>query len=117
MVRSQTAFPRHLTIVNILFTLIFGDPLLRLIRDGTFFHDWKIPALAAGNSDAGGDAAYPAQCGYDTGRSALPAFKPAGSVEARPQGAQWSIRINDQWRVCFRFERGDVFDVEIVDYH
>ena len=30
---------------------------------------------------------------------------------------QWSIRINDQWRVCFRFENGDAYDVEIVDYH
>jgi len=30
---------------------------------------------------------------------------------------QWSIRINDQWRVCFRFEDGNTFDVEIVDYH
>ena len=30
---------------------------------------------------------------------------------------QWSIRINEQWRVCFRFEKGDAFDVEIVDYH
>ena len=30
---------------------------------------------------------------------------------------QWSIRINNQWRVCFRFENGDAFDVEIVDYH
>lgn len=30
---------------------------------------------------------------------------------------QWSIRINSQWRVCFRFEHGDAFDVEIVDYH
>lgn len=30
---------------------------------------------------------------------------------------QWSIRINDQWRVCFRFEGGNAFDVEIVDYH
>ena len=30
---------------------------------------------------------------------------------------QWSIRINNQWRVCFRFEQGDVFDVEIVGYH
>jgi toxin HigB-1 len=29
----------------------------------------------------------------------------------------WSIRINDQWRLCFRFEGGDAFDVEIVDYH
>jgi len=30
---------------------------------------------------------------------------------------QWSIRINDQWRVCFRFEDGDAWDVEISDYH
>jgi toxin HigB-1 len=28
-----------------------------------------------------------------------------------------SIRINDQWRVCFRFADGDAYDVEIVDYH
>ena len=30
---------------------------------------------------------------------------------------QWSIRINDQWRICFRWENGDAWDVEIVDYH
>jgi proteic killer suppression protein len=30
---------------------------------------------------------------------------------------QWSIRINDQWRICFRWEDGDAFDVEIADYH
>ena len=30
---------------------------------------------------------------------------------------QHSIRINDQWRICFRWDGGDVFDVEIVDYH
>lgn len=30
---------------------------------------------------------------------------------------QWSTRINDQWRLCFRFEGGNAFDVEIVDYH
>ncbi len=29
---------------------------------------------------------------------------------------QYSIRINDQWRMCFRWENGDVYDVEIVDY-
>lgn len=28
-----------------------------------------------------------------------------------------SIRINDQWRLCFRFDGSDAFDVEIVDYH
>jgi proteic killer suppression protein len=30
---------------------------------------------------------------------------------------QWSIRINDQWRLYFRFDEGSVFGVEIVDYH
>jgi toxin HigB-1 len=30
---------------------------------------------------------------------------------------QWSVRINDQWRICFRFEGGSAVDVEIVDYH
>lgn len=30
---------------------------------------------------------------------------------------QCSIRINDQWRVCFKFEGGNALDVEIVDYH
>ena len=29
----------------------------------------------------------------------------------------WSIRINDQWRICFRFVDGDAYDVEIIDYH
>jgi proteic killer suppression protein len=28
-----------------------------------------------------------------------------------------SVRINDQWRLCFRFSGGDAFEVEIVDYH
>lgn len=30
---------------------------------------------------------------------------------------QWSIRINDQWRLCFRWTDGSASDVEIVDYH
>tara|TARA_B100000768_G_C11218385_1_gene349315 strand:- start:47 stop:379 length:333 start_codon:yes stop_codon:yes gene_type:complete len=30
---------------------------------------------------------------------------------------QYSIRINGQWRVCFRFNNGHAYDVEIVDYH
>ena len=30
---------------------------------------------------------------------------------------QHSIRINDQWRICFQWKGGDAFDVEIVDYH
>lgn len=30
---------------------------------------------------------------------------------------QHSIRVNDQWRVCFMWEDGDAYEVEIVDYH
>lgn len=30
---------------------------------------------------------------------------------------QHSIRINDQWRICFVWQAGDAYDVEIVDYH
>ena len=30
---------------------------------------------------------------------------------------QYEIRINDQWRICFRFVDGDAYEVEITDYH
>lgn len=30
---------------------------------------------------------------------------------------QYSIRINDQWRICFRWEGNNAYDVEITDYH
>ena len=33
------------------------------------------------------------------------------------RAGQWSIRINDQWRVCSHWQDGNVLDVEIVDYH
>jgi toxin HigB-1 len=44
---------------------------------------------------------------------------PSNQLEALKgdRAGQYSIRINDQWRVCFRFRDGDAFDVEITDYH
>jgi toxin HigB-1 len=33
------------------------------------------------------------------------------------RAGQYSIRINDQWRICFRWEHGNAYSVEIVDYH
>lgn len=33
------------------------------------------------------------------------------------RAGQWSIRINDQWRLCFAWRSGDAWNVEIVDYH
>lgn len=33
------------------------------------------------------------------------------------RNGQWSIRINNQWRICFAWREGDAYDVEITDYH
>jgi toxin HigB-1 len=44
---------------------------------------------------------------------------PANRLEAlkADRSGQHSIRINDQWRICFRWNDGNAFDVEITDYH
>lgn len=44
---------------------------------------------------------------------------PANRLEKLKGGraGQWSIRVNDQWRLCFRWRDGDAHDVELVDYH
>lgn len=44
---------------------------------------------------------------------------PANRLEALKgdRQGQYSIRINDQWRICFKFASGNATDVEIVDYH
>ena len=65
-----------------------------------------------------------------TARRKLKQIDAAGSIESlrvppgnrlellKKDGAgQWSIRINDQWRVCFRWVDGNATDVEIADYH
>jgi toxin HigB-1 len=45
--------------------------------------------------------------------------RPGNRLEAleRDRIGQHSIRINDQYRVCFRWSEGNAYDVEIVDYH
>ena len=30
---------------------------------------------------------------------------------------QWAMTVNERWRICFAFRKGDAFEVEIVDYH
>lgn len=47
------------------------------------------------------------------------AGRPGNRLEALKgdRAGQWSVRINDQWHVRFRFEQSDALDVEIVDYH
>ena len=33
------------------------------------------------------------------------------------RAGQHSIRVNDQWRICFRWKNGNAYEVEVVDYH
>ncbi len=45
---------------------------------------------------------------------------PPGNRLEKLQGNRkdyWSIRINDQWRISFKWDKGNAFEVEIVDYH
>ena len=44
---------------------------------------------------------------------------PANRLESLKgdRAGQWSLRVNDQFRICFRWTGGDAEDVEIVDYH
>lgn len=47
------------------------------------------------------------------------AVPPSNQLEALKgdREGQYSIRINKQWRICFKWKDGDAFDVEIIDYH
>lgn len=36
---------------------------------------------------------------------------------AGDRAGQWSISVNDQWRICFRFQGEDAYDVELCDYY
>lgn len=47
------------------------------------------------------------------------AIPPGNRLEklAGDRAGQHSIRINDRWRICFRWSDGDAYDVEIADYH
>ena len=47
------------------------------------------------------------------------ASPPANRLESLKgdRAGQYSVRINDQYRICFRWKDGDAFDVEITDYH
>lgn len=47
---------------------------------------------------------------------AVPPGNRLEALKGRRTG-QWSIRVNDQWRICFRWAGSDASDVEIADYH
>lgn len=46
----------------------------------------------------------------------VPPGNPLHELE-RDRRGHYSIAVNDQWRICFRFVDGDAYDVEVTDYH
>lgn len=89
------------------------------------FRDKRTAAIFAGYAVSG----LPPQI-QERARAKLLAIDAANRLDdlRRPPGnrlealagdrkGQHSIRINDQWRICFRWRNGEAFDVEIVDYH
>lgn len=52
----------------------------------------------------------------DLGDLKVPPGNRLHALEGNRKG-QYSISINDQWRICFRFIDGDAYDVEVCDYH
>jgi len=36
---------------------------------------------------------------------------------SRNRKGQWAMTVNERWRICFEFRKGDAYEVEIVDYH
>ena len=77
----------------------------------------EIDSVNCATSAAGPVAKRPLR---ETGEVLEPTPIPTGNRLEALKGArkgQHSIRINDQWRICFRWREGNAFDVEIVDYH
>jgi len=87
----------------------------RDIKTETLFNDQDVPRFRAIERAARRKLLYLHQA------QRLDELKvpPGNRLEALKgdRKGQHSIRINDQWRICFRWKNGDAFDVEIVDYH
>lgn len=89
------------------------------------FRDRRSRILHAGGHPRGfpGDDVAPAYRKLqrlDTARDVAELASPPGNRLERLKGdrqGQWSIRINDQWRVCFRWTEEGAEDVEICDYY
>jgi len=81
----------------------------------TLFADLEVPRFRAFERIARRKLLY-----LHRARSLQDLLAPPGNRLEALRGdrkGQHSIRINDQWRVCFVWKNGDAYDVEIIDYH
>ena len=106
----------HLTIINIMFILC---PVIQTFADSEtegFYTAGKSPRMPPEIRKRAAMRLLQLNAATQIEDLRLP---PSNRLEQLrgDRAGQWSIRINDQWRVCFRFKSGDAFEVAIVDYH
>jgi proteic killer suppression protein len=92
-----------------------NDPLLPRLTAESLFNDQEVPRFRAIERVARRKLLYL----HRAQRLEDLRVPPGNRLEALKgnRKGQHSIRINDQWRICFTWKDGDAFDVEIVDYH
>lgn len=106
----------QLTGINIMFMLDVHDTVIRRCRNRTLFHPGQSRRLPR---DILKLAAMRLKQLNACARIEDLRMPPSNRLEALKgnRAGQQSIRVNDQWRICFRFAGGDAFEVEITDYH
>ena len=86
-------------------------------RTESFFRDGKVPKFLSGTvKEIAARKLLMLHFASDFRDLRVPPGNRLESLKGDRKG-QCSIRINDQYRICFRFEKGNAFDVEITDYH
>lgn len=92
--------------------------MIRSFRDASteaLFHDRDVPRFRAIERAARRKLLY-----LDQAKLLADLAAPPGNRLEALKGdrkGQYSIRVNDQWRICFSWRNGHAFNVEIVDYH
>src|SRR5262249_7432903 len=96
---------------------MIGDPIVQMQGDRTNLARAVKPQVSRRHSGSG--LAQTSVNWMPRPRLKTFAIHPGNRLESLKgdRVGQMSIRINDQWRICFRWSKGDADDVEIVDYH
>ena len=105
-----------MTLVTRAVIIPFGESIQGRWRRAGF---WRIrgPSLAPRYQTEGANEASESRCRDEVDRPCASRPLTGSNRCAATEWVQYSIRINDQWRVCFIWTSQDAMEIEIVDYH
>lgn len=118
--RGCTAHSGHLEVIPlyILRNTLYNGPVIKTFHckdTAALFNDHFVARFSSIERQVRRKLLY-----LNSARSLQDLSRPPGNHLESLKGdraGQHSIRINDQWRICFRWDEGNAWDVEIVDYH